>query len=76
MSEDVYSTGRQAHMVLYKRALQEISDEQRDQILEILRPYCDEIFYSGPARDDEPAEFYSREDERCGPPVPSAGQTH
>jgi hypothetical protein len=74
--EKVAEASRQAHMALYERALQEISDEQRDQILEILRPYCDEIFYSVPARDDEPAEFYARGDERCGPPVPSVGRTH
>jgi hypothetical protein len=42
--EKLDEASRQAHMALYKHALQEISDEERDCILEILRPCCPDLF--------------------------------
>lgn len=42
--EKVDEASRQAHMALFKRALQGISDEERDCILEILRPCCPDLF--------------------------------
>jgi hypothetical protein len=46
--EKLDAASRQVRMALYKRVLHEISDEERDTILDILRPHCPEIFYSGP----------------------------
>ena len=46
---------RQAHAALYRHALQEISDEERDMILDVLRPHCPEIFYVGSTNEDPQA---------------------
>ncbi len=43
---------RQVRMVLYASALGQITREEREEILAILRPCCPEVFSFAPARDD------------------------
>jgi len=43
---------RQVHLAMYRAGLCQITVEEREQILEILRPYCPEVFIPCPAGKD------------------------
>ncbi len=65
---------RQVRRAMYKAALEQITDQERDHILEILRPHCPEIFCPGPTGEDEQPECQPGDDERSLPRLSSAGR--
>ena len=42
---------RQVRMAMYKFALGQITEQEKQQILDILRPCCSEVFFTPPAID-------------------------
>ena len=53
---------RQIRMTMYKHALGQITDEERQRILNILRPCCPEIFYTAPTTEERQKECTGPED--------------
>ena len=49
---------RQVRMVLYESALGQITREEREEILAVLRPCCPDMFSFAPARDDPSAPAF------------------
>ncbi len=45
--------GRQVRQAMYKATLAQISQQERDQVLEMLRPCCPEVFSSDVKPDDD-----------------------
>ncbi|MGA2796871.1 MAG: hypothetical protein ABSE63_04780 [Thermoguttaceae bacterium] len=55
-SESLYQAAeaeRQILMAMYKFALGQITQEEKQQILDVLRPCCPEIFFTPPHATDE-----------------------
>ena len=49
---------RQVHLAMYRSALGLITEDEREQILTVLRPCCPEVFVSLPV--EEPQDLASR----------------
>jgi len=48
---------RQVHLAMYRTGLSQITAEEREQILAILRPCCSEVFLLCPAEKDHVLGF-------------------
>jgi hypothetical protein len=63
---------RQVRMVLYESALGQITREEREQILAILRPYCPDMLSFEPAQDDPyAAPAFLDDAEHCSADAPT-----
>ena len=61
---------RQVHVAMYRAGLSQITAEEREQILTILRPCCPEVFVPCPAEKDRVLELGIPEE-----PVAADGST-
>ena len=48
---------RQVHLAMYRAGLSQITAEEREQILTIVRPCCPEVFIEYPTEKDRVPEF-------------------
>ena len=55
--EKTQEAKRQVHQTMYRFALGEITDEERRQILTLLRPCCPGVFFSPIVPEDRPAAW-------------------
>lgn len=53
---------RQIRMAMYKSALGQITEQEKQHILDILHPCCPEVFFTPPSIDVHQTTFWTMED--------------